>query len=112
MTVQIRSGKCLRAIAAAALVWGVTPAAQAFDDSLGVLTPLDSAFELGLGKPLFFDTLTFELDAPVAGSFAVKGKGFSLPGVPVVIPPAKDLTFAIYKGGVNLTGFGTAFSGL
>ena len=26
--------------------------------------------------------------------------------------PATDLTFALYKGGVDLTGFGTSFSGL
>lgn len=87
--------------------------AQAYDDALGPLAPLDSTFEVGVGfpKPTFLDTLSFSLTAAVAGSFTIKGQGLAIPGF-LTLMPATDLTFALYKGGADLTGFGTSFSGL
>lgn len=112
MAVQFERWRGLKPLALGLLVSGTMSAAHAFDDDLGLLAPLDSAYELGLGRPLFSDTLTFSLSAPMQGSFVVKGQGFALPGLPLVIPAAKDLSFAIFKGGVNLTGFGASFAGL
>lgn len=112
MAVQTVRRYGLKPLVAGMLAGCAMSSVWAFDDDLGALAPLDSAYELGLGKPTFLDTLTFSLNSPMDGSFVVKGRGFSLPGLPVVIPAAKDLSFAMFKGGINLTGFGASFSGL
>lgn len=103
----------LKPVLAGVLACGAMGSAQAYDDALGPLAPLDSVFEVGAGfpKPTFLDTLSFSLTAPVEGSFTIKGQGLVIPGF-LTLMPATDLTFALYKGDVDLTGFGTSFSGL
>lgn len=113
MTVRAMRLEGLKPLVVGAMACLAMGSAQAYDDVLGPLAPLDSAFEVGVGfpQPTFLDTLSFSLSAPVAGSFTVKGQGLIIPGF-LTLMPATDLTFALYKGGVALTGFGASFSGL
>lgn len=85
--------------------------AHAADADLGVLAPsLSSTFQVGVGTP-FDDTLSFDLLTDVTASFTGKGEGFVIPGV-LSLSASPDMSFAIYKGGVALTGWGTSFSSL
>ncbi len=113
MTVRAMQGGALKPLVAGVMACLAMSSVQAFNDDLGPLAPLDSRFEVGAGfpKPTFLDTLTFSLTAPVEGSFTIMGQGLVIPGF-LTLMPATDLTFALYKGGVDLTGFGTSFSGL
>lgn len=113
MKVHLDRWGALKPVLAGVLACVTMGQAHAYDDALGPLAPLDSAFEVGVGFPkaTFLDTLTFSLTAPVEGSFTIKGQGLVIPGF-LTLMPATDLTFALYKGGVDLTGFGTSFSGL
>ena len=113
MAVHVNRWSALKPVVAGVLAcasWGV---AQAASHDLGVLAPLDSTFEVGFGfpAPTFDDSLSFSLAAPVEGDFVLKGQGLVIPGF-FSLSPASGLTFAIYKGGADLTGWGTSFSGL
>ncbi|MEN9452595.1 MAG: hypothetical protein RLZZ369_1654 [Pseudomonadota bacterium] len=113
MAVHVNRWSGLKPVVAGVLACASWGAAHAFDDALGSLAPLSSTFEVGVGfpNPTFLDTLSFTLDAPVEGSFALEGQGLVIPGF-LALMPATTLTFAIYKGGADLTGWGTSFSGL
>jgi hypothetical protein len=113
MAVHVNRWSALKPVVAGVLACASWGAAQATSHDLSTLAPLDSTFEVGIGfpAPTFLDTLSFSLAAPVEGSFVLKGQGLVIPGF-FSLMPATDLTFAIYKGGADLTGWGTSFSGL
>ncbi|MFT3858064.1 MAG: PEP-CTERM sorting domain-containing protein [Aquabacterium sp.] len=108
-----RSRNVIAAATVAALMLAAAGTAQAADDSLGPLTPLGSTFEVGLdlGSPTFLDILDFSLSTDVTASFVASGQGFTIPGL-LTLAGSPDVTFAVYKGGAAVTGWGTSFTGL
>jgi uncharacterized protein (TIGR03382 family) len=87
--------------------------AQAADADLGALGPLSATFQIGFEPPAatFMDELSFDLAMDSIASFTIKGEGFTIPGL-LTLSGSPDVTFALYKGGVAVTGFDTVFTDL
>jgi MYXO-CTERM domain-containing protein len=100
-------------VAATLALAALSSTARAADADLGTLTPLSSTFQIGFDVPLatFLDTLDFTLATDVTASFSATGQGFSIPGL-LTLTGSPDVSFAVYKGDVALTGFGTSFTDL
>lgn len=98
---------------AAAVLCMASPAAHALSSDLGALPSLGSTYTIGWDffSPTFTDTLSFDLSAPAKGSFVLAGQALPIPML-ATIPAASGLSMTLYKGGVAVSGTGTAFSGL